>query len=339
MRISLLDRARTRTGETDAAAVTATVDRAGRAEELGFHRFWTAEHHAVPGIAGAAPTVLLAAIGARTHTIRLGTGGIMVPNHSPLVIAEQALLLESLYPGRVDIGLGGSLGFTAPVRRALGRTALRAGEYAAALEEIRSYLHGRADITVRPRVEPPPVLLLASGAGLALAAELGLPAVIGGPLIRDANKIDAYFRDFRPGPRTPEPYLMVSVDIAVAETTERARDLLLPEAWAFADSRDVGEFRALRPVAEVRRLLGSASAKKYDAVRGWMSTAVAGTPDAVADSLTDLLARTGATEILASVSTYDREDVASTDEFLATLQRGTGEPTGPAPRRTAVTSG
>ncbi|WP_280399892.1 MsnO8 family LLM class oxidoreductase [Nocardia carnea] len=321
MRISLLDRARTRSGETDADAVATTVDRAVRAEELGFHRFWTAEHHAVPGIAGAAPTVLLAAIGARTRTIRLGTGGIMVPNHSPLVIAEQALLLEALYPGRVDIGLGGSLGFTAPVRRALGRTVLRDGEYAAAVEQIRSYLDGRADITVRPRVEPPPLLLLASGAGLSLAAELGLPAVIGGPLLQDRAKIDTYFRDFRPGPRTPEPYLMVSVDIVVAETAERARDLLLPEAWAFADSKDVGEFRALRPVGEVRRLLARTdSAKKIETVRSWMSAAVAGTPDLVANSLGELLERTGAAEILASVSTYDRADVRNTDEFLATLR-------------------
>lgn len=320
MRISLLDRARTRRGETDAEAVSATVERAVRAEALGFQRFWTAEHHAVPGIAGAAPTVLLAAIGARTRTIRLGTGGIMVPNHRPLVIAEQALLLESLYPGRVDIGLGGSLGFTAPVRRALGRTVLREGDYAAAIEEIRSYLDGRADITVRPRVEPPPVLLLASQGGLALAAELGLPAVIGGPLLQDTHKIDAYFRDFRPGPHTPAPYLMASVDIAVAATTDHAHDLLLPEAWAYADSRDIGEFRALRPVEEVRRLLGNASAKKRDAVHGWLAAAVAGTPDMVADSLADLLERTGATEILASVSTYDREDVTRIDEFLAALQ-------------------
>ncbi|MBF6351995.1 MULTISPECIES: MsnO8 family LLM class oxidoreductase [Nocardia] len=320
MRISLLDRARTRSGESDAAAVTTTVQRAVRAEELGFRRFWTAEHHAVPGIAGAAPTLLLAAIGARTRSIRLGTGGIMVPNHSPLVVAEQALLLESLYPGRVDIGLGGSLGFTPPIRRALGRTTLRPGEYEADIEEIRSYLDGRADITVRPRVEPPPVFLLAIKDGLSLAAELGLPVVIGGPLVQDAKAIDAYFQDFRPSARQPDPYLMVSADIVVAETAERARDLLLPEAWAYADSRDVGEFRALQPVEDVRRMLGSARAKKVDAVRTWMTGAVAGTPELVADELADLLERTGASEILASVSAYDREDVRRTDEFLASLQ-------------------
>lgn len=321
MRVSLLDRSRTRSGESDAETIATTVERAVRAEELGVHRFWTAEHHAVPGIASAAPAVLLAAIGARTRSIRLGTGGIMVPNHSPLVIAEQALLLEALSPRRIDLGLGGSLGFTAPIRRALGRTALREGEYPADVEQIQRYLSGRAGITARPSVGPPPVFLLAVQGGLSLAAELGLPAVVGGPVLRDPDRLAAYFEDFRPSPTAPAPYLMVSVDIAVAETAERARDLLLPEAWAFADSRDVGEFRALQPVEEVRRLLSdSSSAKKVKAVNDAMAGAIAGTPDQVADSLTDLLERTGASEVLASVSTYDRDAVRRTDEFLASLQ-------------------
>ncbi|MFD3687184.1 MsnO8 family LLM class oxidoreductase [Nocardiopsis sp. NPDC058631] len=321
MRVSLLDRSRTRSGESDAETIATTVERAVRAEELGFHRFWTAEHHAVPGIASAAPTVLLAAIGARTRSIRLGTGGIMVPNHNPLVIAEQALLLEALFPGRVDLGLGGSLGFTAPIRRALGRTVLHEGEYPADVEKIRRYLSGRAEITVRPGVEPPPVFLLAVQGGLTLAAELGLPVVIGGPVLRDASRIAAYFHDFRPSPTAPAPYLMVNVDIAVAETEERARDLLLPEAWAFADSREVGEFRALRPVEEVRRLLGETSReRKLRAVDDWMDSAIAGAPEQVADSLTGLLKRTGGSEVLANVSTYDRDEVRRTDEFLASLQ-------------------
>lgn len=321
MRVSLLDRSRTRSGESDAETIATTVERAVRAEELGFHRFWTAEHHAVPGIASSAPTVLLAAIGARTRSIRLGTGGIMVPNHSPLVIAEQALLLEALSPGRIDLGLGGSLGFTGPIRRALGRTALREGEYPAEVERVRQYLSGRAEITARPRVEPPPVFLLAIKGGLTLAAELGLPAVVGGPALRDADRLAAYFQDFRPSPTAPAPYLMVNVDIAVAETEERARDLLLPEAWAFADSRDVGEFRALRPVEEVRRLLDETSReRKLKAVNDWMDSAIAGTPDQVADSLADLLERTGGSEVLANVSTYDRDEVRKTDEFLASLQ-------------------
>jgi len=320
MRVSLLDRSRTRRGESDALAVATTIDRAVRADDLGFHRFWTAEHHGVPGIASAAPTVLLAAIGARTRRIRLGTGGIMVPNHPPLVIAEQALLLEALHPGRIDIGLGGSLGFTAPIRRALGRTIVRDGEYAAEIESVRRYLHGRADITVRPSVAAPPVFLLAINGGLSLAAELGLPVVVGGPALRDRRAIDDYFRGFRPTPAAPEPYLMVSVDVSVAETTERARDLLLPEAWAYASTREVGEFRALEPVEEVRRMLAATSnPKKLAAVQASVDAAVSGTPDEVAESLAHLVRRTAASEVLAGVSTHDRDDVRRTDAFLASL--------------------
>lgn len=321
MRVSLLDRSRTREGESDAQAIATTVDRAVRADGLGFHRFWTAEHHAVPGVAGAAPAVLLAAIGARTRDIRLGTGGVMVPNHSPLVVAEQALVLEALSPGRVDLGLGGSLGFTAPIRRALGRTSLAEGEYRADVEKVLEYLEGRAEVTARPGTGPVPVFVLAVRGGLALAAELGLPAVVGGPVLRDADRLAAYFRDFRPSPAVPDPYLVVNVDVSVADTPERARELLLPEAWAFADSREVGEFRALRPVEEVRRLLdGTTREKKRRAVDDWLDSAIAGTPEQVEDALGDLLDDTGGAEVLANVSTYDREEVAATDAFLASLR-------------------
>ncbi|MFW2514222.1 MsnO8 family LLM class oxidoreductase [Demequina sp. SO4-13] len=320
MRISLLDRSRTRAGESDAQAIATTVERAIRADSLGFHRFWTAEHHAVPGIASAAPTVLASTIAARTQRIRVGTGGVMVPNHSPLVIAEQALLLEALYPGRIDLGLGGSLGFTAPVRRALGRTGLDDGEYPSQVEELRDYLTGRAGVTVRPSVPPPPMYLLAIRDGLSLAARLGLPAVIGGPVVNDAAAIDGYLHHFRPSAELAAPYLIVNVDISVADSPERAQDVLLPEAWAFADSRDVGEFRALRPVEEVTRLLADERRpKKVDAVRSWLAAAISGTPVQVAASLAELLERTGGSEILANVSAFDRKDVTRTDEFLASL--------------------
>lgn len=319
MRISLLDRSRTRSGESDAETVRATVDRAIRADELGFHRFWTAEHHAVPGIASSAPAVLLAAIGARTRRIRLGTGGIMVPNHRPLVIAEQALLLEALTPGRVDVGLGGSLGFTAPVRQALGRTRLGSGEYAAEVAEVRDYVNAQAGLTARPQTAPPPVFLLAIKDGLGLAAELGLPAVVGGPLLQNSTALARYRTDFRPSPAAPEPYLIASAEVSVAPSSSRARELLLPEAWAHAESREVGEFRPLRPTDEVQRLLETATSKKAAAVHAWIDTAVAGTPAEAANRLSALLERTGADEIMASVSAWDRSDVAAADELLDSL--------------------
>ncbi|WP_114560444.1 LLM class flavin-dependent oxidoreductase, partial [Desertihabitans aurantiacus] len=164
--------------------------------------------------------------------------------------------------------------------------------------------------------------LLAIAGGLRLAAERGLPAVAGGPLLDDAAALAAYARDFRPARADTSPNLVVSVEVVVADTAEQARELLLPEAWAFADSRDVGEFRPLRPVEEVHRLLAGARPKKVEAVQGWMRSAVAGTPEQVRARLEELVERTGASEVLASVSAVDRADVARTDEVLASLRAG-----------------
>ena len=121
-----------------------TVERAVAVEGLGYHRFWVAEHHGVPGVASGAPAVLLAAVGAHTATIRLGSGGVMLPHHQPMVVAEQFLMLAGLYPGRIDLGLGRSLGFTPPVRRALRRSADEPDTFADDVVELRSYLERTA---------------------------------------------------------------------------------------------------------------------------------------------------------------------------------------------------
>src|SRR4051794_33932459 len=152
MQLSLLDRARTRAGEPDSAALTAVVARAEDAEELGFDRFWVAEHHGVPGVAGAAPAVLLAALAGRTTSIRLGSAGVMLPHHQPLVVAEQFATLSAFAPGRIDLGLGRSPGFTAPVRRALRETER---DFPADLAELRAFLCGTAEITVHPQPAGP----------------------------------------------------------------------------------------------------------------------------------------------------------------------------------------
>ncbi|RPF21327.1 MsnO8 family LLM class oxidoreductase [Myceligenerans xiligouense] len=324
MRISLLDRTRTRLGESDGDAVAGTIHRAARAERLGLHRFWVAEHHSVPGIASASPTVLLAAIGARTRTIRVGTGGVMLPNHNPLVVAEQLRLLEALYPRRVDVGIGASLAFKSSIRRALGHTTLDPAEHASAVERLRSYLYGGPDddVVARPQVAPPPMFLLAIKDGLGLAARLGLPAVIGGPLLRDTAATDAYFRDFSPSPAVPEPYLVASVDIAVADSADRARELLLPEIWALASSRETGGFTALRPVDDVRRLLDTATPKVRAAVDRGYDSVIAGTAGQVVAEVAALTARTGAAEVMATTSTFDRDELAEADEALAALQNG-----------------
>jgi luciferase family oxidoreductase group 1 len=325
VRLSLLDRSRTRVGEPDAAALHGTVARAVRAEELGFDRFWVAEHHGVPGVAGAAPAVLLAAVAARTTTIRLGSAGVMLPHHQPLVVAEQFATLSAFAPGRVDLGVGRSPGFTPPVRRALRETER---DFPADLAELCAFLTGTAEITLHPRpAGPVPLHVLATRRGLHVAADLGLPVVVGGPLLGLAGDpgpgleaLAGYRRAFRPSAQQPVPRVSISLDVLVADTAAEAADLLLPEAWAMARARTTGTFPALEPVAAVRTAARTPRQQEY--LEQTAAAAVAGTPAQVERRLAELLDRTGAAELVASSSTFDRTALAASDAALAALFGG-----------------
>jgi luciferase family oxidoreductase group 1 len=322
LQLSLLDRSRTRVGEPDAAALSGTVARAVRAEQLGFDRFWGAEHHGVPGVAGAAPAVLLAAIAGRTTTIRLGSAGVMLPHHQPLVVAEQFATLSAFAPGRVDLGLGRSPGFTPPVRRALRETDR---DFAADLAELRGFLTGTAEITVHPQpAGAVPLHVLATGRGLQVAAELGLPVIVGGPLLGVAGDPEAglealagYRGAFRPSAQQPEPRVAISLDVLVADTAAEAADLLLPEAWAMAQARTTGAFPALEPVAAIRAASRTPRQQQY--LEQTAAAAIAGTPAQVERRLAELLDRTGAAELVATSSTFDRTALAGSDAALAAL--------------------
>jgi luciferase family oxidoreductase group 1 len=315
--VSLLDRSRTRVGEPDAEAPRHTVERAQRAERLGYHRFWVAEHHAVPGIASGSPSVLIAAIAARTERIRVGAGGVMLPNHQPIVVAEQFAMLEALFPGRIDLGVGRSLGFTAPVRTALRREGHEPDTFAADLDELRAYLHGRGPVTARPLLErPPPVFVLATDRGLAVAGDAGLPVVVGGPVLT-AGSVGEALDDYRARARAAggEPRVTVAADVLVADSVAAARELALPEAWALAAARTTGRFPALEPANPDRPLSPRQSAIVADAV----GRTVHGDEATVGDELDDLFARTGADELLASTSTFDLAALRESDTRLARL--------------------
>lgn len=314
--VSLLDRSRTRADEPADAALRDTVDRARRADALGFHRFWVAEHHAVPGIASGSPPLLMAAIAARTTRIRVGSGGVMLPNHRPIVVAEQARMLTALHPDRIDLGVGRSLGFTGPVREALGVPEYPPERFAEDLAALEGFLHDEGPVTAMPRTASPPVLVLATGSGLVVAAERGLPVVVGGPVLReDLAPLAEYRERFRPSRSSPEPHVIVSADVMIADTSERARELMLPEAWAMVESRATGAFPPLRP-APATTLTDRQQAK----VDRHLEQAVHGTPDEVARQLADLVERTGAAEVLAFSSTHDRAALARSDEALAALR-------------------
>ncbi|OZC47420.1 LLM class flavin-dependent oxidoreductase [Rhodococcus sp. WWJCD1] len=313
--LSLLDRSRTRSGTDDASALRHTVERAVHAEKTGLHRFWVAEHHGVPGIASGAPAVLAAAVASHTSRIRVGSGGVMLPNHQPLIVAEQFLMLESLFPGRIDLGVGRSLGFTEPVRAAL-RSA-HADTFDTDIAELRSYLDGSASVTARPVAAPPPVFVLATGAGLEVAARAGLPVVVGGPVLHKTDPLAMYRKSFRPSPANPEPYVIISLDVTIAADTADARRLALPEAWAMARSRREGEFPALEPASAIDD--SQWTPRTRGRIEDSLASTILGTAGEVRPRLEELIDRTGANEIMASTSTYDRAELFDADAAFAQL--------------------
>ncbi|MFJ3145077.1 MsnO8 family LLM class oxidoreductase [Streptomyces halstedii] len=323
-RFSFLDRSRTRKGNDAARALRDTVRLARTAEELGYHRFWVSEHHSVPGVAGSAPTVLAAAVAAATSTIRVGTGGVMLPNHQPFVVAEQFGVLAALFPGRVDMGLGRSVGFTEGVRRALGRDKRDAEGFAGQLGELLGWIDGtqRAHPQVHARpaegLDIPPYVL-ATGEGAAIAAAAGLPVVVGDLRDRDRLKraVTVYRDGFVPSRWAREPYVIVAGTVAVAATPEAARRILVPEAWSMAYARTHGTFPPLAPAEEIEaRVMTDRERGLFeDGLRGQL----AGTEGTVADALGRLVEETGADEVLVTTSTYDRAALVDSMTRLARI--------------------
>lgn len=323
-RFSVLDRSRIREGRPPGEALRDTVRLAREVEALGYHRFWVAEHHGVPGVAGSAPTVLAAAVASATERIRVGTGGVMLPNHRPLVVAEQFGVLESLFPGRIDMGLGRSVGFTDGVRRALGRDKEDAEDFAAQIEELLGWFRGTSPTGVHARPAEGlgvPPFVLAMGEGADVAARLGLPLVIGDLRGRDRMRrgIDRYRDAFRPSPWARQPYVVVSGTLAVAPTPEAARRLLVPEAWSMAYSRTHGTFPPLPPAEEVERR--TMTDKERGFYESGLTGHIAGTPEQVAGELEALLEETEADEVLVTTSTHDREALLDSYRLLAAVVR------------------
>lgn len=321
-RFSVLDRSRTREGRDAPEALRDTVRLAGELEALGYHRFWVSEHHSVPGAAGSAPTVLAAAVAAATSTIRVGTGGVMLPNHRPLVVAEQFGVLESLFPGRIDMGLGRSAGFTDGIRRALGKDKRDTRDFADHIEELLGWFTGGQDRYPQVHALPaeglrPEPFVLAMGEGADIAAAAGLPMVVGDLRGRERmlRAVERYRDGFRPSVWSDRPRVIVAGTVAVAGSEEEARRLLMPEAWSMAHSRTRGVFPPLAPAGRIETL--TMTAKEREFYESGLRGHVQGTEEQVAAALESVIGESGADEVLVTTSTYDRDALLDSFTRLA----------------------
>ncbi|MDH6135181.1 luciferase family oxidoreductase group 1 [Kitasatospora sp. MAA4] len=317
--LSILDLAPIGAGFTPTQALAATTTLARSAEEWGYHRFWVAEHHGMPGVASSSPAVLLAHLGANTRTLRLGSGGVMLPNHAPLVVAEQFGLLEALHPGRIDLGLGRAPGTDQATARALRRGLADEGadDFPQQLAELTHFLdgdfpsgHPYSRLTAVPRsAERPPIWLLgSSGFSAQLAGRLGLPFAFAHHFSA-ANTVPAlelYRSSFRPSAVLAEPYALIGVGaIAVPEGgREQARRLGRSAALGMLRLRQ-GRPGPIPTPEEAESYAYSPSEAEF--VESWLGNVVLGEPGEVADGLEGLRKRTGADELMVTSHIHGHE--------------------------------
>ncbi|WP_396445055.1 LLM class flavin-dependent oxidoreductase [Actinomadura sp.] len=319
VRFSVLDLAPVVSGSTSGQALRNTLDLARHAERLGYHRYWLAEHHAMPGIASSATAVLIGQVAAATSRMRVGSGGVMLPNHAPMVIAEQFGTLEALYPGRIDLGLGRAPGTDQATARALRRSpdALSADDFPEQVIELRGYFGADSKVTPAAGNEPPIWLLGSSGYSARLAGLLGMPFAFAHHFSAE-NTVPALalYRDsFRPG-ALDEPYSMIGVSVTAAASDERARELAAPQALAFLRLRQgrpgplpTPEETAAHPYTPLERQMIDAR----------LADQVMGGPETVRKQLDALIERSAVDEVMAVTQVFDHADRLRSYEILAGL--------------------
>jgi luciferase family oxidoreductase group 1 len=309
---SLLDLVPIVQGGSAAQALGNAADLARHAEALRFSRYWVAEHHGMEGIASAATAVVIAHVGAATATIRVGAGGIMLPNHSPLQVAEQFGTLDALFPGRVDLGLGRAPGSDQRVAAAIRRGYAGDGnEFPQDVLELQSYFadDGQTGIRATPGAgaDVRMWILGSSLFGAQLAAALGLPYAFAShfaPGLLD-EAIDAYRRNFRPSVVLDKPHLMLGFNVFAADSDEEAEYLASSQQQAFVAIRTTGRGIQLPPpVRGYRESLGAHGNAMLDQV---LSASAIGGPSKIREQLAAFIARTGADELMLTSAMFEHD--------------------------------
>jgi luciferase family oxidoreductase group 1 len=327
--LSILDLAPIGVGQTQGEALATTTGLAQRAEAWGYHRFWVAEHHGLPGVASSAPAVLLAHLGAATSTIRLGSGGVMLPSHAPLVVAEQFGMLHALHPGRIDLGIGRTK--TSPATTAaLGRSDDSAEVFPRRVAELADFLDGTfppehqyAKVravpgrSLAPESGRPPIWLLgSSGLSAQLAAFLGLPFAFAHHFssAHTVPALNLYRELFRPSAHLAKPYALISVSAIAADTTDEAYWLSGSAALLMLRLRH----GVTGPVPTPEEAAGYPyTREEREFVDPERSTMVLGDAAKVRKELSELLARTGADELMLTGMVYDRAARYHSYELIA----------------------
>jgi luciferase family oxidoreductase group 1 len=309
MHFSVLDLSPITEGSDAAQSFRNTLDLAQHAERWGFNRYWLAEHHGMPGIASAATSVLIGHVAGGTKTIRVGAGGIMLPNHSPLVIAEQFATLEALYPGRIDLGLGRAPGSDPATARALRRNLMSdADEFPRDVVELMDLMSDQPRQSIRAvpgtGAKVPVWILGSSLFGAQLAAMLGLPYAFASHFApaQMMAAIQLYRETFKPSQQLARPYVMLGFNVFAADTDDEAQLRATSMQQAFVNLRSGRPARLPPPLPGYRDKVGPAERALLDGV---LSCATIGSPATVREGLRAFIERTGADELMITSQMFD----------------------------------
>jgi luciferase family oxidoreductase group 1 len=321
--LSVLDLAFVAEGATSADALRNTLDLAQHAERWGYRRFWVAEHHNMVGIASAATSVVIGHVAGGTRTIRVGSGGIMLPNHSPLVIAEQFGTLETLYPGRIDLGVGRAPGTDGRTLRSLRRDPLSSDQFPQNVMELQFFLgpvqEGQPVQAVPGAGTNIPIWILGSSLfGAQLAAAMGLPyayaAHFAPAYLKEA--IEIYRAEFKPSAQLDRPYLMIGINAIAADTDADARRLFTSSQQAFTNMIRGKRGKLQPPVDDIETYW--LPAEKLQ-VSSMLARAIVGSAVTVRDGLDRLIRETGADELMIVSPVYDHAARLRSYEILAEI--------------------
>jgi len=319
--LSILDLAPIRKGDTPADALRNTLDLAQHCERWGYRRYWLAEHHNMTGIASAATSVVIGYVAGGTRTIRVGAGGVMLPNHSPLVIAEQFGTLESLYPGRIDLGLGRAPGTDMVTLRALRRDPRAADSFPDDVLELQA-LFGPVQPGQPYRAVPGaglnvPLWILGSSLyGAQLAAHLGLPYAFASHFAPDAltQALAVYRQNFRPSAQLERPHAMVGINVVAADTDDDARRLFTTLQQRFTDMMRNARGQLSPPIDDIEAYWTQAEKAQ---VSRMLACSFVGSPATVQRELERFVETTGADELMAASAVYDHAARLRSYELLA----------------------